>query len=247
MQKEKPIVLSIAGFDPSGGAGILADIKTLESLQVQSLAIITADTLQTEKVCYEVIWRSAEDIEKGIGVLMNHYSIDVAKIGIVPNVKILQTILYTLRQQAQHIRIVWDPVIRSSSGTSFFNEQDLPKLVKLMKYIELITPNYPEYELLKPYISPYGGLSILIKGGHRSDNKGTDILLQNDREIRLLPSSDVQEIFPKHGSGCVLSSAIAAHLANGQSLEEACRLGKKYVENFLKSSPTLTGYHHNER
>src|SRR5690606_36046620 len=156
--------------------------------------------------------------------------------GIVPDADTLQAILRGIRQRNQKISVVWDPVIKSSSGTSFFNEQDLARLAELTGYVDLLTPNYLEYALLKPYIHADRRMSILIKGGHKEDEIGVDVLIQGDRETRLYPSPGMKDVYPKHGSGCVLSSAIAAYLAQGEPMEAACRLGKKYIEQFLKSS-----------
>lgn len=243
MQEKRPVVLTIAGFDPCGGAGVLADVKTLEQLRIHGVAVITAYTVQTEEKCYSVDWRRVEDVTQDLKVLMRRYPIDVVKIGIVPDAVFLQTIIRCIKLWQKNTRVVWDPVMKSSSGLPFFNENDLSRLADIIPQIDLMTPNYPEYLLLERLMNSGAGNAILIKGGHRCDLKGVDVLRQGDNETLIYPSI-TNPVFEKHGSGCVLSSAIAGYLALGKTMEQASLLGKKYIELYLQSSPTLIGYHH---
>ena len=174
---------------------------------------------------------------------MRRYTIDVVKIGVVPNVDFLKTTIRCIKLWQKNTRIVWDPVIKSSSGLSFLNEKDLFRLTDIIPQIDLMTPNYPEYLLLERLMNSDAGSAILIKGGHRCDLKGIDVLRQGDKETLIYPSIN-NKVYEKHGSGCILSSAIAGYLASGKTIEEASRLGKKYIELYLQSSPTLIGYHH---
>lgn len=241
MSADRPLVLSIAGFDPCGGAGVLADVKTFERCSVQGMALVTAQTIQTERSVLSVTWQPLEDVLRGIDSLMQYYAIRVVKIGIVSDLAFLTSILACIRSHNEDAFIIWDPVLKSSSGFAFFNDSDLQKLPSVWHQIDLITPNYDEYVLLGPCLKTRRPDAILIKGGHRDDEPGTDILQVNDRELRLLP--DVDEVFPKHGSGCVLSAAIAAYIASGHDLEDACRKAKSYVERYLNSHTSLLGYH----
>lgn len=243
MQGDRPIVLTIAGFDPCGGAGVLADIKTFEQVQVQGMAIITAHTIQTENrfVCLE--WQEIDRIQKGIRTLMDQYKIDVIKIGVVRDFEFLKAVVECVKSQNGNAFIIWDPVITSSSGFNFFKEEDLRDLSSIAETIDLITPNYDEYNLLEFYSEIKNLNALFVKGGHLKEDIGMDILQDGKTETVFPPTTD--NVYPKHGSGCVLSSAIAAHLALGKTLEEACRLGKLYVEQFLNSHPALLGYHNN--
>lgn len=238
--------MSIAGFDPSGGAGLLADIKTMEQLKVQGLGICTAMTLQTESQCLSLNWQSIFEIIQSIEVLMKKYDVQVVKIGVVKNAWMLAEILKTIRSIHSEAKIVWDPVLKSTSEFSFFDLNTIPELENVLKQIDLITPNYHEYQVLNDnnlFSQSGSSCSVLIKGGHREDKVGTDILIENGKEI-IIESNDKASVFySKHGSGCVLSSAIASYLALGNNLEEACRSGKLYIEKFLKSNPTLLGFH----
>ncbi|SIT17100.1 hydroxymethylpyrimidine/phosphomethylpyrimidine kinase [Chryseobacterium ureilyticum] len=245
MQKERPFVISIAGFDPSGGAGLLSDSKTLEQIGVMGLGVCTALTLQTADQCFSLEWRTIDEITMEIKVLMNHYSVSVVKIGIVKDAEFLEAIVNTVKACNNETQIVWDPVLKSTSEFTFFNLETLPLLKNTLNKINLITPNYNEYLVLKDgsLLSGENLCSILIKGGHREDRLGTDVLVEGEKEIYLVPTDGDFNYYPKHGSGCVLSSAIAGELAKGVKMETACKNGKLYIEKFLKSNPSLLGTH----
>ncbi|GAA4165140.1 hydroxymethylpyrimidine/phosphomethylpyrimidine kinase [Chryseobacterium ginsenosidimutans] len=240
--------MSIAGYDPSGGAGLSADIKTFEQLKVQGLGVCTAMTLQTESQCLSLNWQPLEEILNSIDVLMKNYHITAVKIGVVKDAQFLTQIVEKIRSINSEAKIVWDPVLKSTSEFSFFDLNTISELEDVLKQIDLITPNYNEYKVLQEFNlfkNTKNSCSVLIKGGHREDKLGTDILLENGKEISIHPTDETSVYYPKHGSGCVLSSAITSHLALGKNVEEACRNGKLYIENFLTSNSTLLGFHSN--
>lgn len=241
-QQDRPVVLSIAGFDPCAGAGVLADIKTFEQLKVKGMAVLTANTLQTEQHFFELEWQAVATICRHIEILMQSYPVPVVKIGIVADAAMLQQIITTIRKKKDDTFILWDPVLKSTSGFTFFAGKDKISLKEILQQINLLTPNLPEFEQLEALIP--AAQTILLKGGHRKEQTGLDILYLQGQQIELYPGT--QNAHPKHGSGCVLSAAIAAHIALGYSIEASCRQGKKYVERFLNSHPTLSGYHHAE-
>lgn len=241
MPADRPIVLSIAGFDPTGGAGVLADLKTFEQLRVMGMVVLTANTIQTENTFVRMAWLPMDFIIESIDTLFLNYSIPIVKIGIVKDFQFLKSVVETVKKHSENTFIVWDPVLESSSGFIFFSKNDLDKLPEIADKIDLITPNYIEYKKLNKVFKIEAFKKVLIKGGHRKENIGTDILKQQDGEFSILPTTAV--VYEKHGSGCVLSASIAAYLALGQSIEEACVNGKKYIEKFLNSHPTLLGYH----
>ncbi len=246
MQTEHPFVMSVAGFDPSGGAGLLADIKTFEQLKVQGLGVCTAMTVQTESQCLSLEWQPLEIILSTIDVLMKNYHVEAVKIGIVKDAKFLTEIIKTIKNNNSEAKIIWDPVLKSTSEFSFFELNTISDLKNILNQIDLITPNYNEYKVLKEnylFENVRNSCSVLIKGGHREDKLGTDILIQNGKEIFIEPNNTTTYFYPKHGSGCVLSSAIASHLAKGENLENACLKGKLYIEKFLTSNSTLLGFH----
>lgn len=239
--------MSIAGYDPSGGAGLLADIKTFEQLKVQGLGVCTAMTLQTESQCLSLNWQPLEEILSAIDVLMKNYHLEVVKIGVIKDAEFLSEIIKIIKINNSETKIVWDPVLKSTSEFSFFDLNTISELENVLKQIDLITPNYNEYKVLQKnhlFEKSENTCSVLIKGGHREDKLGTDILINNGKEVSIHPIDETSVYYPKHGSGCVLSSAIAGHLALGENVENACRNGKLYIEKFLTSNSTLLGFHH---
>ncbi len=244
MQTERPFVMSIAGYDPSGGAGLLGDIKTFEQVQVQGLGVCTAMTVQTASQCLGLEWQTLDSILSNIDVLMKNYPVDVVKIGVVKNAGFIIQIVEKIKSFNPAAKIVWDPVLKSTSEFSFFDLNTIPQLKNILWQIDLITPNYNEYKILDEAQLFDNSCSLLIKGGHREDKIGTDVLSEKGKKISIDPSNS-SVYYPKHGSGCVLSSAIAGYLAKGENLETACRNGKRYIEKFLTSNPTLLGFHSN--
>ncbi|NRT14037.1 hydroxymethylpyrimidine/phosphomethylpyrimidine kinase [Flavobacterium sp. 28A] len=249
MPENRPFVLSIAGFDPSGGAGILADCKTFEQLQVYGLAINTANTIQTENNFHEIEWTSLEFTIRSVEKLFETYKIKAVKIGIVPSLFYLGTIVTLIRQIAPATKIVWDTVVKSSTTFDFLEIKNYESLKIILSEIDLITPNYNEIiklsqeeidpESIAEMLSEY--CTVLLKGGHNPNELGVDYLYTKDRFYRLEPRhTDVDE---KHGSGCVLSSAITANLAKGETELNACKNAKIYIENYLLSNHTKLGYH----
>ncbi|WP_114821655.1 hydroxymethylpyrimidine/phosphomethylpyrimidine kinase [Chryseobacterium sp. KLBC 52] len=243
--QERPYVISIAGFDPSGGAGLLSDSKTFEQSKVMGLGVCTALTLQTASKCLSLEWRPIDEVTEAIQVLMESYPVSAVKIGIVKDAEFLGKIVGTVQKGNPEVKIVWDPVLKSTSEFTFFDLETLHQLKSTVNKLSLITPNYNEYSILKEnhFLPDMNQCSLLIKGGHRKDHLGTDILVENETETLLIPAEGSATYFPKHGSGCVLSSAITAELAKGENMEKACRNGKLYIEKFLKSNASLLGMH----
>lgn len=249
MSADRPFVLTIAGLDPSGGAGILADIKTFEQHKVTGFAIATANTIQTENKFHDIEWIDLPFVIKSIETLFASYKIEAVKIGIVPSIEYLSEIISTIKLQSPATQIVWDPVLKSTTKFEFMAIEDYSYLHKILSKIDLITPNYNEIEILFPgFISKNLGprneipTAVLLKGGHNESAIGTDRLFLKNEVLDLLPTHE--KCFDKHGSGCVLSSAITSNLALNQTISEACKNAKIYIEKYLSSTPTLIGYHY---
>ena len=237
--------MSIAGLDPSGGAGLLSDSKTFEQSKVMGLGVCTALTLQTASKCLSLEWRPIGEVTEAIQVMMESYPVSAVKIGIVKDAEFLGKIVETVQKGNTEVKIVWDPVLKSTSEFTFFDLETLSQLKSTVNQFSLITPNYNEYSVLKEnnLLPDTHQCSLLIKGGHWEDHLGTDILVEKETEIVLQSNGHNKDYFPKHGSGCVLSSAITAELAKGENMEVACKNGKLYIEKFLKSNPSLLGTH----
>ena len=250
MEANWPVVMSIAGFDPCGGAGILADIKTFEQHKVYGLGINTAQTLQTENDFISIRWETENDILNALEKMLSHYDVKAIKIGIVENIDILSKIVSLIHQKNKTIKIIIDTVIKSSSGFNFWNEKtNETQLFDIMSKSFLITPNYNEVlQLMSADNSKDAAqklatyCSVLLKGGHNSDEIGVDYLYTGNY-IRKFGATTTA-ISSKHGSGCVLSAAITASLALDFDLVTSCSNAKKYIEQFLASNNTSLGYHH---
>ena len=249
MQSERKYVMSIAGFDPSGGAGLLADIKTLEQHKIYGLSISTATTLQTENKFYSVEWEKIETVLKSADVLLDSYPVEIIKIGIVPSFEYLSQLVKHIKNKSTEIKIVLDPIIKSSTGFDFQKTIDKKELVAVLKNIYLITPNMQEAMLLTNTANSKEAAkqlsehcNVLLKGGHNESEIGVDYLYTNGDCIELKPT--LTNLSAKHGSGCVLSAAIVSNLALDFDLKNSCVKAKKYVEQFLNSNKSLLGFHH---
>lgn len=246
----RPNILSIAGFDPSGGAGVLADVKTAESNGVYCCGVITSLTYQNDAEFDDVDWIETENIIRQIHVLKRRISFDAVKIGLVADISTLETIVYYVKDALGSIPIVWDPILKATAGFEFHNEEMTSNCFNILRQLALLTPNIPESELLfktsKPQelhslIKEEKLCSILLKGGHSSGNDSIDFLIDrnNTRDIPGVKFSG----FEKHGTGCILSSAIASGLSKGLSMYESCLFAKKYVSSIITSNAMLLGYH----
>lgn len=250
MSANRPFALTIAGFDPSGGAGILTDVKTLEQHRVYGLAINTGNTIQTEDTFYEMQWTDLDFVLRSMEKIVGNYNIKAVKIGIVPSLDYLKSIVSALKKWSPETKIIWDTVLKSSTAFSFLDIGNQSDLVAVLKQIDLITPNYNEILKLNPLGNPAKQIAldfseycpILLKGGHNPEEPGTDYLYIQNKKTALYPNH--KTIFEKHGSGCVLSAAITANIALGHNLESSCKNAKKYVENYLNSNSSLIGYHY---
>lgn len=249
MAEERTCVLSLAGFDPSGGAGVLSDIKTFEQHKVYGLSISTANTLQTENKFYSVEWEKIETVLKSLDVLLKSYPVEIIKIGIVPSFEYLSQLVKHIKNKNAEIKIIVDPIIKSSTGFDFQKTIDKKELISVLKNIYLITPNTQEAMILTNTADSKEAAkqlsehcNVLLKGGHNEKEIGIDYLYMNEERIELKPT--LTNLSAKHGSGCVLSAAIVSNLALGFDLKKACIEAKKYVERFLNSNKSLLGFHH---
>jgi len=251
MQKnERPYALSIAGFDPSGGAGFLADVKAMEAQEVYALTVVTAVTVQHESVFQAVEWMKVELIKQQIILLFQKYPVNFCKIGLIENWDVLLEITNLLLELNPKIKIVVDPIFRASAGFDFHQNVSITHLEKWLSNIYLLTPNAqelakinekePDLMEIAHRLSEY--CNVLYKGGHNEAQKGTDFLFTGHKIHKLTPKNVV--VYEKHGSGCVLSAVIVANLALGHDLYTACERAKVYITRFLNSNKTLLGYHY---
>lgn len=240
-------VLTIAGSDSGGGAGIQADLKTMCALGVFGMSVITAVTAQNTRSVLAVQEISVELVQKQIEAVFTDIGADAVKIGMVSSVPIIRAIregllLYKVKN------IVADPVMVSKSGFHLLREDAVEAVKELVAIADIVTPNIPEAELLCGFpvgdgaemraaaekIAAMGAKNVLIKGGHRVGENAADLLLTPGGFIEL-PARRI-DTKNTHGTGCTLSSAIACGLARGQSVEEAVRVAKEYITRAIGDS-----------
>jgi len=248
MSVTRPHTLTIAGFDPSGGAGVLADIKTLEANKAIGFGVVTALTFQNDAQFDGLVWVKTAAILSQIDVLFKKENITYVKIGMIENLDVLEQIITHLKTKNKAIKIIWDPILKASAGFEVHKTIEKEKLLAICNQLFLITPNEEEIKILMKEENAKNAATqlsklcnVLLKGGHSSSNKGKDYLFAADKIYAFNPK--LISVYEKHGTGCVLSSAIMARLARGNKLHKACIEGKKYVTKYLMSNKTLLGYH----
>ncbi len=233
-------VLTIAGSDSSGGAGIQADLKTMTCLGVYGMSAITALTAQNTCGVRDVLEATPEFVGEQLDCIFEDIPPQAVKIGMVSSAPIIRTIGAKLRQYGAE-NVVVDPVMVSTSGSSLMQDSALTALrEELFPLAALITPNIPEAQrlcgfaieteedMLRAAETIGGTLSgaVLIKGGHLRDS--ADDLLWHRGQVRWFRGDRVDND-NNHGSGCTLSSAIASFLALGENLPDAVARGKAYI------------------
>jgi len=239
-------VLTIAGSDSSGGAGIQADIKTITAHKMYAMSAITALTAQNTTGVYGIMEAKPEFIGQQLDCIFTDIYPDSVKIGMVSNSEIIRIIVEKL-EYYEAKNIVVDPVMISASGHKLLSEEAQEAIItRLLPIATLITPNIPEAEVLsglsiqneKDMIKAAEKISentkgaILVTGGHLLDS-ANDLLYENGN-LHWLKAERVNN--PNtHGTGCTLSSAIACNLAAGYSLAESVKNAKEYLTGALKA------------
>jgi hydroxymethylpyrimidine/phosphomethylpyrimidine kinase len=247
-----PIAVTIAGSDSSGGAGIQADLKTFSALGVYGASVITALTAQNTKGVAAIHDVPAEFIAAQIDAVFSDLKVGAVKIGMLSNAPAIEAVAAGLeRHRVQNI--VLDPVMIASSGDRLLRSDAIEALRKrLIPMALVITPNLPEAAALldRPVAEDEmamrgqaerlllaGARTVLIKGGHGKGPDSVDLLVDSNTVARLRAPR-----FPTrntHGTGCTLSSAIAAGLAKGLALAEAVREAKDYVTHAIAAADQL--------
>jgi hydroxymethylpyrimidine/phosphomethylpyrimidine kinase len=243
-----PIVLTIAGFDPSGCAGILADVKTFEANGAYGMAACTANTEQNVAAFNKANWIKKDDILGQLNLLQQEVNFEFVKIGLIENFDVLNSVIDELVKQNSNVKIIWDPVCKASAGFGFHTEIQKQVLEKICAKLYLITPNLDEQKILTrelsvedagKYLSQF--CNVLIKGGHSTTAQSNDILF-TETGIHHFEAVKLDG-YSKRGTGCVLSSAILAHLAQHETLTEACAHAKNYIHHYLTGNHSLIGTH----
>ena len=241
-------VLSIAGSDSGGGAGIQADIKTISALGCYAATAITAVTVQNT-IGVEAVHPVPIDIIEGqIEAVLSDIGADAVKTGMLQSAEIVHTVSETLRRHKVG-NLVIDPVMVSTSGHRLLEEDAIASLkTELIPLARVITPNIPEAEILlggerlnaqddlpeaaRKLAYKYN-VSVLLKAGHLAEDRLIDYFYDRERnELTELPSQRIRTR-NTHGTGCTMSSALAALLAKGATLQEAAKGAKAFIANAI--------------
>lgn len=245
-----PVALSIAGSDPSGGAGIQADLKTFHQHQVYGSAVITLITVQNTTSLDRVVPQSADLVRDQLLAVLSDLPVAACKTGALGDVSVVEVVADALDDH--EAQLVVDPVMLSKQGAKLLDTDALAALTtQLLPRATLVTPNLEEARVLSGRtidddgqgardaaraIADLGPAGVLLKGGHRS-GAPTDLLLW-DGDFIELPGVRVDTPHT-HGVGCSLSAAVCARLSLGHSVVEACELAKAWVSSAIRSAPGI--------
>jgi hydroxymethylpyrimidine/phosphomethylpyrimidine kinase len=247
-----PILLTVAGFDPSCGAGIAADLKTFAAHGCYGVAAITAITVQNTQGVQDVQNTPSATLRAQLEIVANDSEITAVKIGMLGNRANAAAVAEFLESR-KFVHVVHDPVMKASSGAELIDAAGIKVITtELLKRASVITPNVPEAEILTGLtikdlgdmeaaarkLVELGAHAVIVKGGHME--RAIDVLFDGNDMVPLAGDRVREETL--HGTGCAFAAAIAAQLASGRPLIEAAMLAKAYVTKAIeKSYPTGKG------
>lgn len=253
-----PRVLSIAGSDSGGGAGIQADLKTFSALGCYGMTAITAITAQNTQGVRAIHGVPPEILKAQIEAVVEDIGVDAVKIGMLHSPEVVRVVAWAIRHFDLK-RVVLDPVMVATSGDRLIEQETVQVLVReLFPLAGVITPNLDEAELLlgrkidgiealEPAareLLAMGAQAVLLKGGHLPGNEVVDVLLRPGKPAQRLASPRIASR-NVHGTGCTLSSAIAAHLALGLDLPQAVTQARAYILQAIAAGADVrTGHGH---
>ena len=245
--------LSIAGSDPSGGAGIQADLKTFSARGVYGMTALTALTAQNTCGVTAIEWLSPDFVKAQIHAVFEDVRVGAIKVGMIANAQIAVAVAQSLQKHAGKIPVVVDPVMVAKGGARLLEKDAVEAMIQtLIPCARLLTPNLPEAAALlgctvatdrsqmeeqAAILMTMGPEAILLKGGHLSGHESPD-LLATQGDLHWLESARV-DTTNTHGTGCTLSAAVAAELSKGRSMHQAVVTAKSYLQGALKHADSL--------
>lgn len=251
-----PVCLTIAGLDPSGGAGIVADIKTFTAHGCFAAAVVSSVTFQNTTGVFGAVHQTADSVRRQADPIFDDYEVAAAKTGMLPTREIIEESAAILRERGV-TNLVVDPVVRSTSGFDLIDDAALAGLIdSLFPLAAVITPNIPEAERISGItissredikiaarkMSDMGARNVLIKGGHfEAGDQGRRLAIDHlfeDGDLTVL-EDDYIETTATHGTGCTLAAAITANLALGLDLKRAVRKAKAFVNGAIRNATSL--------
>lgn len=267
LKTPKPVALTIAGLDPSGGAGAIADIRTFVALGCFPTAALTSITFQNTIGVFGVSNQTPETVCAQVDPIIQDYVVAGVKTGMLPTAEIVSEVARLFRDSELPAPVV-DPVMVSTSGHDLIGDDAARILrIELLPLARIVTPNIPEAERLAGFkisnevdmrsaaeeILGLGVRAVLVKGGHMKlamrdqDSAQAYDLFMSQEGTKLELREDFVDVGEVHGSGCTLSAAIASFLAQGESLEDAVRKAKNYVTQAIRALQFTTRLGHGAR
>lgn len=247
--KEYYRVMTIAGSDPSGGAGVQADIKTISACGCYASSAIAALVDENTMGVYGVFPVPGTFVAAQMHAILDDVGTDAVKIGMLHSAELIRTVRTTLDEYPEIRNIVLDPVMVATSGDPLLEKEAVATLRDvLIPRSRIITPNIPEAEMLlgqKIYSQDelpeaaielsHFGASVMIKAGHLSEDNLIDIFYNAETQEMIYLETKRIDTTNTHGTGCTLSSAIASFLAKGNTLNASVRLAKEYISKAIES------------
>ncbi|HEY0081366.1 MAG TPA: bifunctional hydroxymethylpyrimidine kinase/phosphomethylpyrimidine kinase [Pyrinomonadaceae bacterium] len=248
-----PVALTIAGFDPSGGAGVVADIKTFTAFGCFATAAVTSLTFQNTTGVFGATHQTAGDVRAQVLPVVEDFRVAGVKTGMLPTREVISEVARLLRETPLgEVGAIIDPVVRSTSGFDLIDDDALAALKsELLPLARLLTPNLAEAERLTGLeikteadmrrsaarLREMGARAVLVKGGHLPGD-AADLLLEEDGNVQFFRAPRI-DTNATHGTGCTLAAAIAACLARGMNLAGAVGAAKRFVTEAIRRSPQL--------
>ena len=242
-------VLTIAGSDSGGGAGIQADLKTFAAIGCYGMSVITALTAQNTQGVTAIHALPPSFAIEQMTAVFTDIGADAVKIGMLYSAELIEAISETLNKYRAR-NIVLDPVMVAQSGDKLLQDDAIQAIKDhLMPVADVVTPNLPEAEVLLGQkiegfedmqraarsLAQFGSRSVLIKGGHLEESTSTDLLYLTEEDRFVILEAERVDSRNNHGTGCTLSSAIAAYISRGSQIEDAVRKAKTYIQNAIRA------------
>ena len=254
-ENEPLVLLTIAGFDPSGGAGVVADVKTFTAFDCFATAAVTSLTFQNTTGVFGAAHQTADAVRAQVLPVVEDFTVAGVKTGMLPTEEIIAEVARLFRETNLPAPVV-DPVVRSTSGYDLIGDAALQTLIaELMPLARVVTPNIPEAERITGMqirdeegmraaasrMREMGARAVLVKGGHlqRAEDKKFAVDVLDDRGEVSVFRGEMIETNATHGTGCTLASAIAANLALGKNLIDAIENSKRFVTEAIRRAPNI--------
>ncbi|PNV76115.1 bifunctional hydroxymethylpyrimidine kinase/phosphomethylpyrimidine kinase [Leptospira inadai serovar Lyme] len=257
MSSDRPVILTVAGSDSGGGAGIQADLKTINAIGNFGTSALTCLTAQNPDGVSGILEVDPDFLEKQIRAIFSYFPVAAIKTGMLfsqPIISKLSALIREFKDSGNSFRLVVDPVMVATSGAKLLQDNAIESLIQeLIPLADLITPNLDEANLLgidrvsslsemqpaAESLSRKYGLNVLLKGGHlRNVNEAADVLSVPNGDTTFYSKPFVPNFYP-HGTGCTYSSAIASYWAKGHSLSEAISLAKEFLHAAIEQAYSI--------